>query len=89
MADEIYSASEIEGNLIEAENNLELAVTKIRKNGKKYEYSEEMISNYRSFAKSIGNKAKLLKKLTDRMEVFDAKAFAQRAKKLARKVDII
>jgi len=89
MADEIYSASDIEGNLIVAENNLELAITKIKKNGKKYEYSDEMISNYKSFARSIERKAKLLKKLTNQMKVFDVKAFTERANRLARRVDII
>jgi len=89
MANETYSAFEIEGKIIEAENSLDSAVTKIKKNGKKYEYEKEMISSYKSLAKEIMNNAKRLRKLVNEMKVFDAKAFTKRANKLARRVDII
>ena len=89
MVEETYSAFEIEGNIIEAENNLDNAVTKIKKNGKKYEYSREMISSYKSLAKEIMYNVKRLRKLIKEMEVFDEEAFKRRGKELDRRVDII
>ena len=89
MTDETYSAFEIKGDLIKAKENLDYAAIKIMKNGKRYEYSKEIISSYKSIAKEIMLNAKELRKIINKMKVFDEKAFKKRARELDRRVDII
>jgi len=87
MADEIYSAFEIQATLVKAATDLHFALEKIEQNNKNYEYGKDIIDNYKNIAKEIAKDSKRLKELVNKMEVFDERKNGS-AKKIRRE-DII
>ena len=87
MVEETYSAFEIEDMLSKVVNDLDFAVEKIAENNKKYDYSKDMVEEYKEYVSNIAKNYKKLKKLVNEMTVFDERK-SKGAKKI-RRYDII
>jgi len=87
MAEETYSAFEIEDMLSKVVNDLDFAIEKIAENNKKYAYNRNMINNYKRYTSNITKKIKKLRKLVNEKELLDERKY--KGVKKIRRYDII